>query len=206
MATEFFNNLKKKKKKAIIDSIETCLKIMPYDSISVEDILKSAEISRGTFYKYFTDKKDAIVTFFDERMKYLLDVFKICILECNYKLFDGVIEAYNCLKYLLKDSVYIVFKNNFNYFTSIFTNALYSNKYDKEKNDLINWLVENTVEGKEILKTPEIMNNALELIFAVFMSTIFKMAMFPSEEIDNIDFSKKIAVLKKGILESTTNI
>ena len=206
MATDFFNNLKKKKKKAIIDSIETCLKIMSYDSISVEDILKSAEISRGTFYKYFTDKNDAIATFFDERMKYLLDVFKICIMECNYKLFDGVVEAYNCLKYMLKDSVYIVFKNNFNYFTGLFTNALYSNKYDKEINDLLNWLVENTIEGKETLKTSEIMKDALELIFAVFMSTILKMAMFPSEEIDNIDFSRKIAALKKGILESAIKL
>lgn len=206
MATDFFNNLKTKKKKAIIDSIETCLKIMSYDSISVEDILKSAEISRGTFYKYFTDKNDAIATFFDERMKYLLDVFKICIMECNYKLFDGVVEAYNCLKYMLKDSVYIVFKNSFNYFIGLFTNALYSNKYDKEINDLLNWLVENTIEGKETLKTPEIMKDALELIFAVFMSTILKMAMFPSEEIDNIDFSRKIAALKKGILESATNL
>ena len=200
MATDFFNNLKKKKKKAIINSIETCLKIMSYDSISVEDILKSAEISRGTFYKYFTDKNDAVMTFFDERIKHLLDVFKICIIECNYRLFDGVVESYNCLKYMLKDSIYVVFRNNFNYFINLLASALYSEKYKDEIDELVKWLIENTEEGKGALNSPQSMINALDLLVTIFISTILKMAVFPSEEIDNIDFSKKIAILKKGIL------
>ena len=200
MAKESFYSLKEKKKKNLIDSIEECLKVQSYDKIAIEDILKAAEISRGSFYKYFDDKSDAIHTYVDERLKSLLEIYKICIIECNYKLFDGTVEAYNCLKYMMKDSVYKAFYNNIKSLFGILIYNLNMKKYDLEMQEFIDWCLINTTEGKSVLTTKEQMVETLDVLITLFIATTIKMVILPGEELDNIDFSKKISIIKKGII------
>lgn len=200
MAKESFYSLKEKKRKNLIDSIEECLKVQSYEKLTTEDILKIAEISRGSFYKYFEDKDDAIHTYVDERLKYLLEIYKICIIECNYKLFDGTVEAYNCLKYMMKESVYKAFYNNIKSLLGILVYNLNIKKYDEEIKDFIDWCIQNTTEGKTVLSTKEQMVEVIDLLMTVFMATTMKMVILPGEELDNIDFSKKISIIKKGVI------
>lgn len=200
MAKESFYSLKEKKKKNLIDSIEECLKAQSYDKIAIEDILKTAEISRGSFYKYFDDKADAIHTYVDERLKNLLEIYKICIIECNYKLFDGTVEAYNCLKYMMKDSVYKAFYNNVKNLFGILIYNLHMKKYDSEMQEFVEWCIVNTAEGKSVLTTKDQMIETLDVLITLFIATTIKMVISPGEELDNIDFSKKISIVKKGII------
>lgn len=200
MATESFYILKDKKKKNLIDSIENCLKTKSFEKISIEDILQEAEISRGSFYKYFSDKTDAVLTYVDARIKYLFEIYKICIMECNNKLFDGTVEAYNILKYMLKDSVYIAFYNNFKFLFGVIINDIYSKKYQKEMDDLVDWCIVNSVESKEKNMNREMMVETLDMLFTMIIATTLKMATLLNEEIDNIEFSRKIGIIKKGIM------
>ena len=200
MATESFYILKDKKKKNLIDSIENCLKTKSFEKISIEDILQEAEISRGSFYKYFSDKTDAVLTYVDARIKYLFEIYKICIMECNNKLFDGTVEAYNILKYMLKDSVYIAFYNNFKFIFGVIINDIYSKKYQKEMDDLVDWCIVNSVESKEKNMNREMMVETLDMLFTMIIATTLKMATLLNEEIDNIEFSRKIGIIKKGIM------
>ena len=200
MATESFYILKDKKKKNLIDSIENCLKTKSFEKISIEDILQEAEISRGSFYKYFSDKTDAVLTYVDARIKYLFEIYKICIIECNNKLFDGTVEAYNILKYMLKDSVYIAFYNNLKFLFGVIINDIYSKKYQKEMDDLVDWCIVNSVESKEKNMNREMMVETLDMLFTMIIATTLKMATLLNEEIDNIEFSRKIGIIKKGIM------
>lgn len=200
MAKDIFYSLKEKKRKNLINAIEECLKDKSYEKLSIEDILKTAEISRGSFYKYFNDKDDAIYTYVDERIRYLFEIYKICIIECNYRLFDGTVEAYNCLKYMMKESVYKAFYNNLKSLIGILLNNLNIKKYSVEIEDFINWCIENSIEGKSVLKTKEQMEEVVELLATIFIETTIKMVIIPGGELDNIDFGKKISIIKKGIM------
>ena len=176
------------------------MKTKSFEKISIEDILQEAEISRGSFYKYFSDKTDAVLTYVDERIKYLFEIYKICIIECNNKLFDGTVEAYNILKYMLKDSVYIAFYNNLKFLFGVIINDIYSKKYQKEMDDLVDWCIVNSVESKEKNMNREMMVETLDILITMIIATTLKMATLLNEEIDNIEFSRKIGIIKKGIM------
>ena len=68
MPTQRFFHLKEEKQNIIKKAaMEECARV-PYSEISINKIIKAADISRGSFYTYFEDKDDMI--------KYLLDDFR----------------------------------------------------------------------------------------------------------------------------------
>lgn len=64
MPTQRFFNLKEEKRNAILEAAVHEFSRVPYSSASINQIIKEADISRGSFYTYFEDK--------DDLMRYLL--------------------------------------------------------------------------------------------------------------------------------------
>jgi len=56
-------------KKYMLQAIKKLLKNRSIDSISVQDILREANVSRATFYKYFWDKYDLANAYYSEYVK-----------------------------------------------------------------------------------------------------------------------------------------
>ena len=67
MPTQRFLNLKDSKKNAILEAAAHEFARVPYSAVSINQIIKEAEISRGSFYTYFEDK--------DDLMRYMLREF-----------------------------------------------------------------------------------------------------------------------------------
>ena len=68
MPTQRFLNLKESKKNAILEAAANEFARVPYSAVSINQIIKEAEISRGSFYTYFEDK--------DDLMRYMLRGFR----------------------------------------------------------------------------------------------------------------------------------
>ena len=64
MPTQRFLKLKEEKKQAILEAAVHEFSRVPYSSASINQIIKEADISRGSFYTYFEDK--------DDLMRYML--------------------------------------------------------------------------------------------------------------------------------------
>ncbi len=60
MPTERFMKLKDEKKKRILDAAFREFSRVPFREASINQIIKDAEISRGSFYTYFEDKTDLL--------------------------------------------------------------------------------------------------------------------------------------------------
>lgn len=58
MPTQTFINLEKNKKNKIIDAIINEMMKNSYEYINIANIIREAEIPRGSFYQYFKDKSD----------------------------------------------------------------------------------------------------------------------------------------------------
>lgn len=72
MPSERFFNLKEEKKKRIIDASLKEFSRVSFDEISINRIIQDAEISRGSFYQYFEDKRDLqtyLLTDFSNQIK-----------------------------------------------------------------------------------------------------------------------------------------
>ncbi|MDK2968294.1 MULTISPECIES: TetR family transcriptional regulator [Lacrimispora] len=66
MPTERFYNLPAEKKKLIRDAATEEFIRVPFEKASINKIIKSAGISRGSFYTYFVDKRDVLGYIFED--------------------------------------------------------------------------------------------------------------------------------------------
>lgn len=60
MPTQTFYNLPEEKRVRLMQAIRSELARVPYDELSINQIVKHAGIPRGSFYQYFTDKQDML--------------------------------------------------------------------------------------------------------------------------------------------------
>jgi AcrR family transcriptional regulator len=80
MVTSTFQRLDEEKKKRLMDALIHEFSEHTFSEASINRIVKDANISRGSFYQYFTDKEDCYL--------YLLQV----IAQEKYILFQGVVQ------------------------------------------------------------------------------------------------------------------
>jgi AcrR family transcriptional regulator len=60
MPTKTFFNLPEEKRNKLLEAIHEELSRVPFAEVSINQIIKSADISRGSFYQYFKDKQDML--------------------------------------------------------------------------------------------------------------------------------------------------
>lgn len=102
MVKQTFYNLAPEKKERIKDAIIKEIDGKTYDEISINQIVKNAEISRGSFYQYFDDKWDIFYVVLQGFSEELNDKCKSSLVERNGDLFkaseivfDFVANAHN---------------------------------------------------------------------------------------------------------------
>lgn len=81
MPTQRFLKLKEEKKQVILEAAVHEFSRVPYSSASINQIIKEADISRGSFYTYFEDK--------DDLMRYMLRGFRN---NCEERIFRTLKE------------------------------------------------------------------------------------------------------------------
>lgn len=83
MPTSTFLNLEINKQERIISAALDEFSKKPYEQVMISDIIKSAQIPRGSFYQYFNDKEDLylyiINSIRDKKMKFIQET------EHNYQ-------------------------------------------------------------------------------------------------------------------------
>ncbi|HZK46640.1 MAG TPA: TetR family transcriptional regulator [Atopostipes sp.] len=116
MISPTFQNLKEDKKDRIIDAALAEFAARPFNEASITNIVKNADISRGSFYQYFGNKGNIykyLVSYL--YTKHREDLVHILI-ENNGELYPSLLEFYD--KYIddLFNSKYFAFyKNTFRY-------------------------------------------------------------------------------------------
>jgi len=72
MPTERFFHLSEDKRKRILKAARKEFIRVPFEEVSINQIIKNAEISRGSFYTYFEDKNDLLrYVFQDTKQNYI---------------------------------------------------------------------------------------------------------------------------------------
>lgn len=95
MPTERFYRLPEEKKRTIQKAAVREFVRVPLDKVSINQIIKEAEISRGSFYTYFEDKWDVLAYVFEESQQELKLYFYHTLEEQNgniWKTFELFFE------------------------------------------------------------------------------------------------------------------
>lgn len=75
MPTDTFFRLPAEKRARILDSAWSEFTAVPYAEASINRIVQTSHIPRGSFYQYFKDKNDLFLTLIDEIRDKFLDLF-----------------------------------------------------------------------------------------------------------------------------------
>ena len=108
MIKKTFYNLPYEKRKRITDAVIKEFMERPNEKVSINRIIKTAEISRGSFYQYFDDKVDLIEiitkTMFDESSNKAKEILKLLcgdLFVMYIKMFD-YFDDYSSQKQTMK--------------------------------------------------------------------------------------------------------
>lgn len=82
MPTDRFYRLPEAKRNTICDAVRKEFARVPFDKASINQIIRNADISRGSFYTYFADKQDALRFILDKNFTRMFSLSEE-ILESN---------------------------------------------------------------------------------------------------------------------------
>lgn len=89
MPTSTFYNLDEAKRKQIFDACVDEFATHTFSEASINQIIKAANISRGSFYQYFADKEDCYMYLLSEMVKEKMVMFKdVVAINDNDTVFD----------------------------------------------------------------------------------------------------------------------
>lgn len=89
MPTSTFHNLDESKRKQIFDACVDEFASHTFSEASINQIIKAANISRGSFYQYFADKEDCYMYLLTEMVKEKMVMFKdVVATNDNDTVFD----------------------------------------------------------------------------------------------------------------------
>lgn len=196
-----FFNLPEHKRNTLIEAAEKEFSRVPIFDASIANIIKMANIPRGSFYQYFEDKQDLYFYILNKKLKEGKQDFISLLKKHNGDIIDAVTELYN--RFLVKlpdEEEHNFLKNAFLYATHKVENSLMdmfdfnlSKERFKEIINLVDKQRFNIKEDKELFQI-------LQLITAVaFHNFIEKISKKLSDEEAMKHFTFEINLIKYGI-------
>ena len=201
MPKETFINLPEAKKDKITNAILKEFARESFNKASISNIIKEAEIPRGSFYQYFEDKEDAIRyiidSFLENEQKELLGFLvesKGDIFETSLRLFERLVEKseekekLKLYKNILEESR----KNNISIF----------NKNSREKNIREDFIKYINIDNFEVKNTEDIKDIVKLLMILTRNTTINVISKKIEKEEGKKELLKQFEILKRGILKN----
>lgn len=175
MPFKTFLNLPEEKRNKVIEAAIKEFSSVPYEKISINRIIKDAEISRGSFYMYFEDKYDLTLYLLDltkqQLMKDVVYVSKVS----KGNLPDFIVGLHDILfDYYHQDKYRNFIKNLLIYFQGRPESELKAMKDVMPENEDLNMLLR-LIDTKQF-KTDdkEFITNTMELSMVMIRNVVFK--------------------------------
>ena len=198
MAKQTFLNLSEEKRMKIFNSLKKEFSRVALKDALVSNIVKEAQIPRGSFYQYFEDIDDAYYYVINEYSKEI----KKYLLEDLVKCKGDIVLAYNHLYIYILDM--IEDENNKDYFEKIFLNMSYDvqSMFTPNFNDGLNMIVSQVDVSKLNIASKFGLGYVLDIIESTMMNNIVKSYKRNLSREKNIEiFEKELALICVGILK-----
>ena len=204
MPTETFLNLPKEKKSKILEAIKNEFARVPFEKVSINKIVQDADISRGSIYMYFEDKKDmlscVLSSYHDEIMSTIKE---------SFSLNNGDIFAVfsDILKFTAQ---FGTAKENIAFCINIFSNQTVQNDILLQcesrsiKKHYFDWFKQHVDIKRLNLKSPDDVYDIMDILISVTQKATVDIFLH-IEEKDEIleEYKNKIAILKRGMLKES---
>lgn len=201
MPKQTFFNLPEQKRKTLVEAAEKEFTRVPLFEASVANIIKMANIPRGSFYQYFTDKEDLYFYILDQKLKEGREDFIVLLKKHNGDIIDALTEVYN--RFLVKlpdEEEHNFLKNAFLYATHKVENSLMDLFDFSLYNERCNEITELIDKNRLNISDDKDLYHILQIVTAVaFRNFIEKISKKMSDEEAMKHFTFEINLIKYGI-------
>ena len=112
MPTKTFYNLPECKREKLLEAIRRELSRVPVDEVSINKIIRAAEIPRGSFYQYFENKQDMLYYLLSEYRALLFGCARDSLQRNGGDLFQTMVSIFDfTYSYVVEDHLF--FQNLF---------------------------------------------------------------------------------------------
>lgn len=198
-----FFNLEQRKKEKLIDALKQEFSRVAVHEASIANIVKFAQIPRGSFYQYFHDKEDAflfLMTLYGEENK---KRFVEYLEQTNGDLFASFSSMFGLMiDELVNGNQYHFFRNAFLNMNHKIEQAVTSNvkadDFEAELDYYAKWII----NGQLAVKSKQELEHAFKILLAVtFQNIIDAFAKQLTVEEASQNYQIEIDMLKKGLLK-----
>lgn len=202
MIKSTFRNLPKEKQDRIINAIINEFSSSDTDKVSINRIVKSAGISRGSFYQYFDDKVDLIevlikvyMDFADEKFLRSMDLSNGDIFNTYINLFESIVKIENNRKQK------IILKNlcrNIRANDNLLSDYMF-NRFNMDGFSDFRYGHSQVNRSNLRFKSDEDVENLCQILTQIMKNALFNIFVKgdPSDKV-RASFKRKIEIIKKG--------
>jgi AcrR family transcriptional regulator len=195
-----FFNLPKQKRKTLLEAAEREFTRVPIFEASIANIIKIANIPRGSFYQYFEDKEDLYFYLLDEKLKEGREDFIGVLKNHNGDIIDALTEMYN--RFLVKlpdEEEHNFLKNAFLYATHKVENSL-MDMFDFTLNDERLKEISDLIDTERLSINENDLYHILQIVTAVaFRNFLEKISRKMTDEEAMRHFTYEMDLIKYGI-------
>lgn len=204
MPTQAFFNLPKEKQDRILKMAKLEFCQYPFNEVSINKIIQHADISRGSFYIYFENKKDLFMYIMQEYNCEMIHFINESIKDSERSIFDYLFAVFDYLTCGIKDEeqkqIYINSLLNLDTRTANQLISLTDGEFAFLKSD---FLETDFVSIEQLrFQNEKELKNILEILRSVLFNQLITVFA------DNVEVSKargelvsKIELLKNGIVK-----
>jgi len=197
-----FLNLPQKKRTKIIDAIKSEFARVPFDKVSINKIVQDADISRGSFYMYFDDKKDMLIYILSNYHDEIKSIIKESFKQSSGDIF---IVFSDILKFTAE---FGTTKENIDFCMNIFADQTVQNDIllqfssrDREK-DNFDWLKQ-YVDTKNLnLLSSNDIYDMIDILVSITQKATVDIFLHIEEKDEILErYENKVTILKRGMLK-----
>ncbi len=202
MPKQTFYNLPEDKKQLLLEALEAEFSRVPFFEASISNIVKIADIPRGSFYQYFEDKEDAYFYLLNAQAEGIKETFVEHLKDNDGDLFQTMYDLYKwTLKEISKSDGINLLRNAFLNMTHKTETTFYTifNGKDHNQLDEISCLINkhqlNIDKDSDLLFVMKIISSV------TFHNLIEKLAKNISDEEALNNYCFELKLLKEGLIK-----
>lgn len=202
MIKSTFYNLSEEKRNRIIDAIMDEFASASTEKVSINRIIKAANISRGSFYQYFDDKVDLVEVLVKTFLKTVYDEFCMALADSKGDIFSTYIHIFELItKRTIDKKQKIVLKN---LFRNLKANDNLISDYMMNRFDGISEFfngIDNIIKDNLRFKGEEEVHSLSLILTLILKNAVFNLFV-KNEDIEKVreEFMRKIKIIKEGAL------
>lgn len=197
-----FFNLPDHKKQTLLDAAIEEFSRVPLQDASIANIVKAADIPRGSFYQYFENKEDLYLYLLEVELKEKRNKYITKLEEHHGDIFHAVTDILQSFLIRMEN------ENTYQFYRNMFLNLNYQT--EKTFTDIINDNHDQYSEFTNLINTTNLnVSNQEELVLIVRMLTLVmteniiqKFARNLSNEEVLEQFTKQVDLLRRGFVKS----